>query len=286
VFKRLAKLAATLPLLATHALAAGTVTLTLESPQNGQIVAAGAKIDWTIRAETSTGDNLGLALLATDLVQDATNPALLNLPPGDANSIPSEMSGFDRPGGITNPGENGAASGYIGVQRGTDGQKNLVQIGGGQNTFGQAGSNIGKDVNVDGAIGQTGPQQVLSGSFHAPAAPGTYTYRLKNSVANVLDTIGTPPDFSVVSAATVDETGAVISLTVSESNIVRGDMNCDGSVDFNDIDPFVSALISQEQYENQYPDCNYLNADINQDGSVDFNDIDGFVECLINGGCP
>lgn len=66
----------------------------------------------------------------------------------------------------------------------------------------------------------------------------------------------------------------------------RGDVNCDGGVDFNDIDPFISALISREDYESQYPGCNYLNADINADGSVDFNDIDGFVECLIDNGCP
>jgi hypothetical protein len=71
-----------------------------------------------------------------------------------------------------------------------------------------------------------------------------------------------------------------------EAEFERGDVNCDGSVDFNDIDPFVTALISRDDYESQYPDCDYSLADINQDGSVDFNDIDGFVECLINGGCP
>jgi hypothetical protein len=65
-----------------------------------------------------------------------------------------------------------------------------------------------------------------------------------------------------------------------------GDLNCDGSVDFNDIDAFVTALISQEDYEAAYPWCLYAHADINGDGSVDFNDIDGFVECLIDGGCP
>jgi hypothetical protein len=65
-----------------------------------------------------------------------------------------------------------------------------------------------------------------------------------------------------------------------------GDMNCDGSVDFNDIDPFVTALISRDEYMERYPGCDWLNGDINEDGSVDFADIDGFVECLVNGGCP
>jgi hypothetical protein len=66
----------------------------------------------------------------------------------------------------------------------------------------------------------------------------------------------------------------------------RGDMNCDGSVDLDDIDGFVAALISQEGYEDDYPDCLYLNGDINLDGSVDMSDIDGFVACIISGGCP
>lgn len=66
---------------------------------------------------------------------------------------------------------------------------------------------------------------------------------------------------------------------------IRGDMNCDGRVDFNDIDGFVSALVSQTEYETQYPDCHYLDGDINGDGAVNFNDIDGFVDCMINNGC-
>lgn len=77
--------------------------------------------------------------------------------------------------------------------------------------------------------------------------------------------------------------GAVIVLGTPQ--FARADMNCDGAVDFNDIDPFVTALLSREQYETQYSECNYLNADVDQDGSVDFNDIDGFVQCEIDGGC-
>jgi subtilisin family serine protease len=64
-----------------------------------------------------------------------------------------------------------------------------------------------------------------------------------------------------------------------------GDMNCDGSVDFDDIDPFVTALTDPSQYEAQYPDCRLLNGDVNGDQDVNFDDIDGFVECIVNGGC-
>jgi hypothetical protein len=92
--------------------------------------------------------------------------------------------------------------------------------------------------------------------------------------------------FSNRSRATAGYALYAATVRTSAPQGLRGDMNCDGSVDFNDIDPFVTALISQDDYEAQYPDCNYFNGDINEDGSVDFNDIDGFVECLINGGCP
>lgn len=59
-----------------------------------------------------------------------------------------------------------------------------------------------------------------------------------------------------------------------------GDMNCDGEVDFDDINPFVLALIDRGQYELQYPDCNWHNADTSRDGKVDFNDINPFVMLL------
>lgn len=66
----------------------------------------------------------------------------------------------------------------------------------------------------------------------------------------------------------------------------HGDMDCDMDVSFTDIDPFIAALASREEYEKSYPGCIYERADINGDQSVDFNDIDAFIDCLINGGCP
>lgn len=74
-------------------------------------------------------------------------------------------------------------------------------------------------------------------------------------------------------------------LSANSPPVARGDLNCDGATDFNDIDPFVVAVISRDDYESQYPACNWFNGDINADGAVTFDDIDGFVECLINGRC-
>jgi hypothetical protein len=65
----------------------------------------------------------------------------------------------------------------------------------------------------------------------------------------------------------------------------RGDMNCDGYVDFDDINPFVSALVGRAGYEAQLPNCSWLNGDIDLNGAVDFDDINPFVSCLVAGGC-
>ncbi len=64
-----------------------------------------------------------------------------------------------------------------------------------------------------------------------------------------------------------------------------GDMNCDGSVNFDDIPGFSLAVIGPAQYLTEYPSCVYLNGDINGDGVVNFDDINGFVACVIAGGC-
>lgn len=69
---------------------------------------------------------------------------------------------------------------------------------------------------------------------------------------------------------------AVLTVTTG----AKGDMNCDGDVDFGDIDPLVVALSGQAPYVAAYPTCTWMNADCNDDGVVDFGDIDPFVALL------
>lgn len=59
-----------------------------------------------------------------------------------------------------------------------------------------------------------------------------------------------------------------------------GDVNCSGAIDFDDIDPFVMALSSHDDYVQNFPDCDYMLADVDLSGSVDFNDIDPFIALL------
>ncbi len=63
----------------------------------------------------------------------------------------------------------------------------------------------------------------------------------------------------------------------------KGDMNCDGSVTFADIDLFVQALNGETAWTG-WP-CPWLNADANNDLAVTFADIDPFV-ALIGTTCP
>ncbi|MBN2447178.1 MAG: hypothetical protein JXO22_10645 [Phycisphaerae bacterium] len=66
---------------------------------------------------------------------------------------------------------------------------------------------------------------------------------------------------------------------------LRGDANCDDSVDVFDIDAFVLALTNPTQYQQQFDYCDMSLADTNCDGLVDVFDIDSFVQC-VTGTCP
>ncbi|MEW6251142.1 MAG: hypothetical protein AB1716_10880 [Planctomycetota bacterium] len=59
-----------------------------------------------------------------------------------------------------------------------------------------------------------------------------------------------------------------------------GDLNCDGDVTFDDINPFVLALSNPAGYQQQFPDCRLLQGDCNGDGLVNFDDINPFVALL------
>ncbi len=59
-----------------------------------------------------------------------------------------------------------------------------------------------------------------------------------------------------------------------------GDMNCDGTVGYADIQPFIKALAGIDVYEALFPECEYLNGDCDQDGLVSYDDIAPFVTLI------
>lgn len=261
----------------TATLIAQTVTVSLTSPQNGASVAPGATINWSIDFSVSTGDNAGLALLTIDLIQAPPNPATLDIPP--AGAVPVAMTNFSRPAGISNPGESNPTTGYIGVQRGTTGQKNLKQIGGAQNTCGQAlttGGGVGVNATVVGGVGQSGSVNLASGSFAAPSVDGTYGFQLENGIANVLTAVNAPPQFSPVVSAGVTLAAPSFSFTVATVPCDACDVNCDGHNDGSDIATFVTTILTASP-----PGCSPCAGDTNDSGGVNDGDIAAFVDCLL-----
>jgi hypothetical protein len=72
-----------------------------------------------------------------------------------------------------------------------------------------------------------------------------------------------------------------------------GDLNCDGSITFGDINPFVLYLSNFATWQSTYAGCNPVNGDINCDGSygqASFSDINPFVALMTQCGsgcaCP
>jgi hypothetical protein len=68
--------------------------------------------------------------------------------------------------------------------------------------------------------------------------------------------------------------------TVTATFGLLGDLNCDGTLGFGDINPFVLAISDAGIYQTTYPLCNILHGDFNGDGSVGFADINPFVAAL------
>jgi len=123
---------------------------------------------------------------------------------------------------------------------------------------------------------------------------GTW-YEILNSQAEVYLGNGSGNGGSVVSEAipydgmpysamlTVPEMGLLV-LRYEDPPWLRGDLNCDGLVDFGDINPFVLALSNWPEWLARYPDCPLENADVNGDGQYGgangFGDINPFVALL------
>ncbi len=73
--------------------------------------------------------------------------------------------------------------------------------------------------------------------------------------------------------------GPAASLATTVAGL-KGDLNCDASVNFGDINPFVLRLADPGAYAAAYPGCPDYNGDINDDGSVNFADINPFIALL------
>jgi len=108
-------------------------------------------------------------------------------------------------------------------------------------------------------------------------------------------TIGQPDASAVMAGGDFELAGGFWPGVAPGPSICHGDLNCDGFIDFGDINPFVLALSNWPEWLATYPDCPPENADINGDGvyggQYGFGDINPFVDVLAGGGgqpipCP
>jgi hypothetical protein len=142
---------------------------------------------------------------------------------------------------------------------------------------------------TDGNTAYSAYSQLGGVPASAVPAPGllvkTFTFRVLT--VQGATTVTMPRTFGRYSKTMVYDgqvAGLDITGTLSPGVVTpgtTGDTNCDGAIDFRDINPFVLALSSPTSWMAQYPGCNFLASnDMNCDGLVDFRDINPFVAIL------
>ena len=125
-----------------------------------------------------------------------------------------------------------------------------------------------------------------------PLRPGPFVYR--DGVMTNLNDLLAPGngDWIITAAADINGAGIIAATARTVANhhsravmltpvvVLPADANCDGTVDFFDIDPFLMALFDRPAYDAAYAACAPFNADANADGEIDFFDIDPFLARL------
>lgn len=101
---------------------------------------------------------------------------------------------------------------------------------------------------------------------------------------NIEFVVGDPTDTLEI---TVDAINCRIKIVVTPAGpeICYGDLNCDGQIDFGDINPFVKYVSDNAGWQATYPGCPVENGDIDGDGQhagngALFDDINAFVGLL------
>ena len=90
-----------------------------------------------------------------------------------------------------------------------------------------------------------------------------------------------PLDPNTPSLGTLHVWGSTLGQVYVPYPVIPGDLNCDGTVGFGDINPFVLYLADFAGWQAAYSGCPAVNGDINGDGVYpDFADISPFVALL------
>jgi hypothetical protein len=101
------------------------------------------------------------------------------------------------------------------------------------------------------------------------------------NVSVAADAATTARDITVVNPdnQNATSTGGILTIAAAQQ-VCLGDCNCDGFVNFDDINAFVAVLGGASP-------CSFANCDVNSDGAINFDDINPFVAALSAGvTCP
>ena len=144
--------------------------------------------------------------------------------------------------------------------------------------------------SLSGTPGGTAYAVSADGQTVVGASGGhAFIWRPGRGIEDLLAVLGSPPGWTLTEARGISADGRIIVGNGIQAWIATlplyGDMNCDGSVNFGDINQFVLFLSNPSQWQANYPDCPLINGDINNDGTFpSFSDINPFVSLLSSGG--
>ena len=144
-----------------------------------------------------------------------------------------------------------------------------------------SGGNIGDNLRVQAGaeINLFGSDFLLDGQLLDPSLTSGVAFTIPDREVTLsgLFADGSPFSFdlNIVNATNQNffSTGATLTVTLvsADPEIILGDCNLDGVVDFFDISPFIGSITT---------DSFLAQADVNQDGSIDFFDIAPFIDIL------
>jgi hypothetical protein len=100
-------------------------------------------------------------------------------------------------------------------------------------------------------------------------------------------TIGQPDAGVTMTGGGFELTGGFWPGAAAGPAVLIGDLNCNGEIGFDDINPFVLYLSNFNAWQAAYQSCPPQNGDINGDGTYgqgSFGDINPFVALLSGGG--
>lgn len=155
-------------------------------------------------------------------------------------------------------------------------------VSGSYNAFGFVNGAISEtEVRIDSLGGGT-PSQIVaftmddccpSVNLDGTLLPGDYVFS-----ARTLAVV----DHSFMTSYTDSnaQTDVVMTLDIPQPNPL-GDMDCSGVVDFDDVGPFIQALLDPAAYDLAFPACDKNRADMNEDLSRDGADVNLFVAAVL-----